>query len=773
MKRWVCGVLLGVQVLSGCRIALGQAESEAPLLPPVEAEVTAVQAEGRVEPSRWVTLRAATPTQVSEVYVAEGDRVVAGDAVVAFDATAARLVVQQAEAALAVAESQVALVRAGARPEALALMDAQVAAATAVVSQSTALLDVRFAGETQAEVAAAEADILAAQVVHSAANDAHDDTMKCYHVTQEDGSQREICPALGTFEEMARAQMEAAWARLEAAQAGLDAAKRVGLAETEAVRGDVGVAQANLALARAARAQAGAGSSVEQVRVADAAVGEAEAALVGVLAELEATTVAAPFDGVVSAVDVLPGETVGAGAPLATIATLDQLHIRTRDLSELDVVRTAVGQPVAVRVDAYPSAVLDGRVERIEPRSSDYLGDVIYAVIVELSEIPAWLRWGMTVDIRIGSEASDETMQVVAPAGVPAGAPAGAPVAEAILVPEAEIVLGPRIGGEVGSVDVAVGQQVAEGELLLSLETNGLLAAVQQAEAALASAEAKLALAMAEPLSEDVAAVQAEIDIARAELARAVARRNHLSAQSGEAQTTAVEAELAAARAHRRETEAYLHWAEGDEDDERISQWQLKLAAANQEIAAIEMRLDAAPRGRRAQLRAAAAGVSAAEARVAAAESMLALVEAGPAAEAVTVAATRVRQAQLIVDGVRLQLAYAKVRAPTAGTVTAMRAEVGEAVVPGQEIIELATLDRLEVRSGNLMEVDVVNVTPGQPVTIKLDALPDRTLSGTVIRVGLQEELYRGDVTYPVVISLDEQPETLRWGMSAVVEIGH
>ena len=40
-----------------------------------------------------------------------------------------------------------------------------------------------------------------------------------------------------------------------------------------------------------------------------------------------------------------------------------------------------------------------------------------------------------------------------------------------------------------------------------------------------------------------------------------------------------------------------------------------------------------------------------------------------------------------------------------------------------------------------------------------------------VTRVGLQSVDYRGDVTYPVIIVLDESVPELRWGMTAVAEI--
>jgi hypothetical protein len=54
---------------------------------------------------------------------------------------------------------------------------------------------------------------------------------------------------------------------------------------------------------------------------------------------------------------------------------------------------------------------------------------------------------------------------------------------------------------------------------------------------------------------------------------------------------------------------------------------------------------------------------------------------------------------------------------------------------------------------------------------VTLDALPDVQLKGHVVRIGLQSVDYRGDVTYPVTVELDDAAPELRWGMTAAVEI--
>jgi len=97
--------------------------------------------------------------------------------------------------------------------------------------------------------------------------------------------------------------------------------------------------------------------------------------------------------------------------------------------------------------------------------------------------------------------------------------------------------------------------------------------------------------------------------------------------------------------------------------------------------------------------------------------------------------------------------------------------KVGDTVAAGQAVATLATLDQLRARTKDLTELDVVRLHEGQSVTVVADALPDVELAGTVARIELHAEDYRGDVVYPVTIDLDTVPDELRWGMTALVEI--
>jgi RND family efflux transporter MFP subunit len=107
-----------------------------------------------------------------------------------------------------------------------------------------------------------------------------------------------------------------------------------------------------------------------------------------------------PIDATVMSVDVKPGESVDVAQVVVTIATLDQLQVETKDLSERDVTRVKVGQTATIRVDAL-NEEFTGKVVAISPISNTIGGDVVYKVTVALDEQPQGLLWGMSSEVTI------------------------------------------------------------------------------------------------------------------------------------------------------------------------------------------------------------------------------------------------------------------------------------------------------------------------------------------------------------------------------------
>jgi len=397
MKKSIAiGLIVALAViLSSC----GKSAEET-ATPEVEMEfVPLVSVTGEVVPAVWAALSAQTGGTVMEVLVEPGDEVEAGDLLVRLDPTDAQLAVQQAEVAVETAQAQLALLKAGPRPEQVAVAEEQIAAARTVISQTIAQRNQLWSGATEAEIAAASAQVAAAQAEQWMAREAHDQTMKCYEMP--DGS--EVCPALGAPEEQARYALHTADESLAAAQAQLDALKAGSYLQIRVAEAGIAVAEAQQDVAQAQLALLQAGATAEEIAVAGAAVTQAEAALEAARVALDRCEVHAPFGGAAGAVNVRLGELVAPGQPLITLGDLTTLRVETTDLDEIDVAWVAVGQRASVTFDALPERVFTGHVTRISPMAEPGAGGVNYTVIVVLAETDAAIRWGMTafVDIEV------------------------------------------------------------------------------------------------------------------------------------------------------------------------------------------------------------------------------------------------------------------------------------------------------------------------------------------------------------------------------------
>jgi HlyD family secretion protein len=134
--------------------------------------------------------------------------------------------------------------------------------------------------------------------------------------------------------------------------------------------------------------------------IAQSKASRAQAALEVAQASLSQGALTAPFDGVVASVNTLPGELVQVDQTVITIASLDNLQIKTTDLSERDIARVKIGQSVSVFIMAL-NATVTGRVILISPIAETVGGDVVYPVTIELDEQPTGLLWGMTAEVEI------------------------------------------------------------------------------------------------------------------------------------------------------------------------------------------------------------------------------------------------------------------------------------------------------------------------------------------------------------------------------------
>ncbi|MBL8103325.1 MAG: HlyD family efflux transporter periplasmic adaptor subunit, partial [Anaerolineales bacterium] len=121
-----------------------------------------------------------------------------------------------------------------------------------------------------------------------------------------------------------------------------------------------------------------------------------EARLMAAKAEVAAFSITAPFDGIVADLNAKTGDSITAGEVAVTIADTSNWMVLTTDLTEIDVVNIAEGQPVTVKLDALPGVELKGKVLSIGQSYTVNQGDVVYEVTILLTDKDAAMRWGMT-----------------------------------------------------------------------------------------------------------------------------------------------------------------------------------------------------------------------------------------------------------------------------------------------------------------------------------------------------------------------------------------
>ncbi|MBU0703439.1 MAG: efflux RND transporter periplasmic adaptor subunit, partial [Chloroflexi bacterium] len=154
------------------------------------------------------------------------------------------------------------------------------------------------------------------------------------------------------------------------------------------------------------------GADDSDIEAAQLQVDQARASLEQVQLQLAEATLTAPMAGVVTALDIQPGEMASAGqAAVVVISDLSVLVVEI-NLDETDVAQVTVGQETLVSVDAFPDAELTGEVTYIAPVAETQSGVVLYPVTVKLLPTDLPVRAGMTADVEIVS-ASQEGALIV------------------------------------------------------------------------------------------------------------------------------------------------------------------------------------------------------------------------------------------------------------------------------------------------------------------------------------------------------------------------
>ena len=188
----------------------------------------------------------------------------------------------------------------------------------------------------------------------------------------------------------AEQQVVQAQAQLDKLNAGADAAQ-------------IAAAQAGVAQAKAAQARLKPAATNAQQAQVSAGIAQANAALELAIINRERAEMRAPFDGLVSIVNIDPGDPSSvAGGAAIRIVDVSKLHIDVQ-ISDTDIGKISENQKIEARVDALPDTVFTGTVTYIAPTATVQGTLRSYVVRVALDQ-QTGLRAGMSARVDILAE---------------------------------------------------------------------------------------------------------------------------------------------------------------------------------------------------------------------------------------------------------------------------------------------------------------------------------------------------------------------------------
>lgn len=419
-------VVFGFQRIQGARAAATTGIETRPAS--VGNLVASINAAGNLAPVAQTSLNFSSGGIVKEVLVKEGDVVKAGQPLVRLQSDDLELQIAASEANMR--NAQLKLEQAKAGPKQTDIVSAQ-----AKVDSAVAGLNKLRQGPTAAEVTDAQARLTTAQanLEKAKAGPTEQDIANARQKIENaknslwasQSSRDATCgrPKGGDSDpqcQQARANVNSAEGNVRMAENDLEkllagpdpndvipAEQSVRQAEAALAKlrqgptaADVAQAQSSITQAQAALEATQAGPDDLTIQVAQTAVEQAEVQIKQNQLKLKQATIFAPFDGVITAVAVVPGQNVGGSANPVQISDLNTLQVVT-NVSELDRARLKVGQEVQMTLEALPGVNVRGQVASVSPAGVTQQGVVNFPVTIKLVNADPAVAPGMTANLNI------------------------------------------------------------------------------------------------------------------------------------------------------------------------------------------------------------------------------------------------------------------------------------------------------------------------------------------------------------------------------------
>ena len=168
---------------------------------------------------------------------------------------------------------------------------------------------------------------------------------------------------------------------------------------------DLAQAQANVNSAQATLNDLTAGAKTPDLETALAALDQAKAQRDLAQLRIDQATIRAPFAGLITQVNVVPGQVATSGTSTTNPSAFDladdsQLHIDV-SVSESDAANVQVGQAALISLDSVPGQPLPGSVERVSPVATTTSNVTAFPVRIAIAPTQAPVKPGANATVQI------------------------------------------------------------------------------------------------------------------------------------------------------------------------------------------------------------------------------------------------------------------------------------------------------------------------------------------------------------------------------------
>ncbi|MCE5321691.1 efflux RND transporter periplasmic adaptor subunit [bacterium] len=332
-------------------------------------------------------------------------------------------------------------------------------------------------------------------------------------------------------------------------------------------------------------------------------------------------------------------------------------------------------------------------------------------------------------------------------------------------------VISPKISGRLMSINIREGDRVSRGEVVAVLDQGDAEDNLETAQASLESAKAKLEQAVT---NLDVTKIQTQTAIRNAQASLKSAQNKLVLAKQpsrsqerrvAQNKVNSAKAELDQAEADYKRYERLLKRGSVSQSDYDVKKANYLVAKANYNSAVEDLSI-IDEGGRKEDVNAAQSNVDVAQGELIDAKANAAQVRVKE--KEVTAAKATVLQAKAAVDTARRELGNTYIKSPISGVVSSRSVDPGNVVSAGQELASIVDLNSVYFK-GDVSEQYMAKISKGQSVSVRVDALPNDALEGTIT------EVYPSGSTsnrnFSVRISIAGASNKIKPGMFATGEV--